>query len=196
MNTLFPNALVKKFMTYRKSSVTSQQDEENEKWSEKAVRSLIKRLKKIGNTSLGDLDRALLSQEKHSRCIVLPRFVQVERWLIDRLVNSVCHCVTVDSVDWLVDLFAMSGPLRKKNRSIDWLIDWLTVRVSVYLTQSWSSDWLIDWLNFRFDWFTVTSISWLEPILWFFFLCTLSIIQSNKNEVFFGIFFPKVFNFL
>ncbi|OQV16979.1 Mothers against decapentaplegic-like protein 3 [Hypsibius exemplaris] len=73
MNSLFQNPVVKKFMTYKKSTQTP--DDEYEKWSEKAVKNLIKRLKKVSNTGLGDLDRALSAQDKHSRCVLLPRSV-------------------------------------------------------------------------------------------------------------------------
>ena len=45
--------------------------EEEEKWSEKAVKSLVKKLRKCNG--LEDLEKALSSQDGSSKCVTIPR---------------------------------------------------------------------------------------------------------------------------
>ena len=45
--------------------------EEEEKWSEKAVKSLVKKLQKCNG--LEDLEKALSSQDSSSKCVTIPR---------------------------------------------------------------------------------------------------------------------------
>jgi len=42
-------------------------------WPEKAVKSLVKKLKKIGG--LEELERALATQDSRTKCITIPRFI-------------------------------------------------------------------------------------------------------------------------
>ncbi|GFU54353.1 mothers against decapentaplegic homolog 3 [Nephila pilipes] len=46
--------------------------EGEEKWSEKAVKSLVKKLKKTGG--LDELENSISSQDPNTRCITIPRF--------------------------------------------------------------------------------------------------------------------------
>jgi mothers against decapentaplegic homolog 3 len=46
--------------------------EGEEKWSEKAVKSLVKKLKKSGG--LDELEKAITSQSASTKCITIPRF--------------------------------------------------------------------------------------------------------------------------
>lgn len=46
--------------------------EGEEKWSEKAVKSLVKKLKKSGG--LDELERAISTQSASTRCITIPRW--------------------------------------------------------------------------------------------------------------------------
>ncbi len=47
--------------------------EGEEKWSEKAVKSLVKKLKKSGG--LDELEKAVTSQSSSTKCITIPRYV-------------------------------------------------------------------------------------------------------------------------
>ena len=46
--------------------------EGEEKWSEKAVKSLVKKLKKSGG--LDELEKAVTSQSASTKCITIPRY--------------------------------------------------------------------------------------------------------------------------
>ena len=46
--------------------------EGEEKWSEKAVKSLVKKLKKSGG--LDELEKAVTSQSSSTKCITIPRY--------------------------------------------------------------------------------------------------------------------------
>lgn len=47
--------------------------EGEEKWSEKAVKSLVKKLKKSGG--LDELEKAVTSQSSSTKCITIPRYL-------------------------------------------------------------------------------------------------------------------------
>jgi len=55
------------------------EDKSDRVWPEKAVKSLVKKLKKIGG--LEELEKALTTQDSNTKCITIPRFI---------LVNSLC----------------------------------------------------------------------------------------------------------
>ncbi|XP_055339010.1 mothers against decapentaplegic homolog 3-like [Paramacrobiotus metropolitanus] len=71
MTSFFSNPVVKKLITFKKTSPTASEAEE--KWTEKAVKGLTKKLKGKGSSSLEDLEKALASQDKHSPCVIIPR---------------------------------------------------------------------------------------------------------------------------
>ncbi|KAK7078836.1 Mothers against decapentaplegic 2, partial [Halocaridina rubra] len=60
----FTPPVVKRLLSFKKG-------EGEDKWSEKAVKSLVKKLKKSGG--LDELERALTTQEPNTRCITIPR---------------------------------------------------------------------------------------------------------------------------
>lgn len=65
---MFSNASVKRLLSYRKCNGSIELAEAA--WSEKAVRSLVKKLK---NQHLNQLEIALSSQNPGTRCICVPR---------------------------------------------------------------------------------------------------------------------------
>lgn len=70
MNSLFQNPIVKKLSSFKKSSAPVSEAEE--RWTEKAIKGLMKKLKK-SPAALNDLEKALSSQDKHSKCVLFPR---------------------------------------------------------------------------------------------------------------------------
>ena len=65
-NSLFPNVVlpgVKRLLSYRKP-----QDDDQDNWSDKAVKSLVKRLKKSGG--LAELESAIANPEKPSKLVM------------------------------------------------------------------------------------------------------------------------------
>lgn len=64
--------IVKKLLGWKKGPEGSSLAED--KWSEKAVKSLVKKLKKNG--AIDELERALSSQNCHTRCVTIPRSVK------------------------------------------------------------------------------------------------------------------------
>ncbi|XP_055332823.1 mothers against decapentaplegic homolog 3-like [Paramacrobiotus metropolitanus] len=71
MNTFFSNPVVRRFQNWRKSSELGANENE-EKWSEKAIKSLVKKLTKNGQ-ALNDLEKALATKDRNSKCVTVPR---------------------------------------------------------------------------------------------------------------------------
>lgn len=66
MTSILPFTLpvVKRLLGWKKG-------EGEDKWSEKAVKSLVKKLKKTGG--LDELEKSVSSQDPNTRCITIPR---------------------------------------------------------------------------------------------------------------------------
>jgi len=62
----FTPPIVKRLLGWKKDS-----NDKEEKWSEKAVKSLVKKLKKSGG--LEDLEKAITTQDSNTKCITIPR---------------------------------------------------------------------------------------------------------------------------
>lgn len=60
----FTPPIVKRLLGWKKG-------EGEDKWSEKAVKSLVKKLKKTNG--LEELEKAITSQDQNTRCIPIPR---------------------------------------------------------------------------------------------------------------------------
>lgn len=60
----FTPPIVKRLLGWKK-------DNSEDKWSEKAVKSLVKKLKKTG--CLEELERAVTTQNSQTKCITIPR---------------------------------------------------------------------------------------------------------------------------
>lgn len=63
--------VVKRLLGWKKGPEGSSAAED--KWSEKAVKSLVKKLKKSG--ALEELEKAISSQNSHTKCVTIPRYV-------------------------------------------------------------------------------------------------------------------------
>ncbi|VDI69181.1 Hypothetical predicted protein [Mytilus galloprovincialis] len=70
MTTLSPFTppIVKRLLGWKKGDSSERDD----KWSEKAVKSLVKKLKKTGG--LDELEKAITRQDESTKCITIPRF--------------------------------------------------------------------------------------------------------------------------
>lgn len=68
----FHSGTVKRLLNYKKNN--GDPDIEG-KWSEKAVKSLVKKLKKT--ELLDELEKAISTQSAHTKCITVPRYVVV-----------------------------------------------------------------------------------------------------------------------
>lgn len=61
----FTPPVVKRLLSFKKG-------EGEDKWSEKAVKSLVKKLKKSGG--LDELETAVTTEDANTRCITIPRY--------------------------------------------------------------------------------------------------------------------------
>jgi len=64
----FTPPIVKRLLGWRKGEAKNEQEE---KWSEKAVKSLVKKLKKNG--TIDELEKAITTQDPKTRCITIAR---------------------------------------------------------------------------------------------------------------------------
>merc|ERR1719251_560289 len=64
----FASPIEKRLLGWKKGEFKSEQDE---KWSEKAVKSLVKKLRKNG--SIEELEKAITAQDSKTRCITIAR---------------------------------------------------------------------------------------------------------------------------
>ncbi len=62
----FTPPIVKRLLGWKKGD-----NEKEDKWSEKAVKSLVKKLKKGGG--IEELEKAVTTQDSHTKCITIPR---------------------------------------------------------------------------------------------------------------------------
>uniref|UniRef100_U5EXD3 Mothers against decapentaplegic homolog n=1 Tax=Corethrella appendiculata TaxID=1370023 RepID=U5EXD3_9DIPT len=64
----FNSPVVKRLLRWKK---VNNNNESEDKWSEKAVKSLVKKIKKSGD--LDELERAITTQNSYTKCITIPR---------------------------------------------------------------------------------------------------------------------------
>lgn len=73
----FTPPVVKRLLGWKKSASGAGGGEQNgqeEKWCEKAVKSLVKKLKKTGQ--LDELEKAITTQNCNTKCVTIPRYVR------------------------------------------------------------------------------------------------------------------------
>lgn len=68
----FTPPIVKRLLGWKKG----EQNGQEEKWCEKAVKSLVKKLKKTGQ--LDELEKAITTQNINTKCITIPRYRREE----------------------------------------------------------------------------------------------------------------------
>ena len=74
-NAIAPvNPTVKRLLKLVKRDTSGQGDEKDNKWEERAVKSLAKKLKK--GTMLDELEKAIAQEDSQSICVKIPRFVR------------------------------------------------------------------------------------------------------------------------
>ena len=64
----FTSPIEKRLLGWKKGEFRTEQEE---KWSEKAVKSLVKKLRKCNG--LDDLEKAITTQDGNSKCVTIPR---------------------------------------------------------------------------------------------------------------------------
>lgn len=72
----FTPPVVKRLLGWKKSASGAgggEQNSQEEKWCEKAVKSLVKKLKKTGQ--LDELEKAITTQNCNTKCVTIPRYV-------------------------------------------------------------------------------------------------------------------------
>lgn len=65
----FSPPIVKRLLAWKKANEDSSIEG---KWSEKAVKNLVKKLKKSG--ALEELEKAISTQNCHTKCVTIPRY--------------------------------------------------------------------------------------------------------------------------
>ena len=80
----FTPPIVKRLLGWRKGEAKNEQEE---KWSEKAVKSLVKKLKKNG--TIDELEKAITTQDPKTKCITIARSLD------GRLQVCIIHDITL-----------------------------------------------------------------------------------------------------
>ncbi|KAJ2939305.1 hypothetical protein O0L34_g13402 [Tuta absoluta] len=83
--------VVKRLLGWKKGPEGSGSSIAEDKWSEKAVKSLVKKLKKSG--ALEELERAISSQNSHTKCVTIPRVKPNEHGINGQYRKGLPHVV-------------------------------------------------------------------------------------------------------
>ena len=67
----FSPSIIKHLLGYKKEGEVDENSEEDDKWNEKAVKSLVKKLKKTG--FLDELEKSITKGDSSTKCITIPR---------------------------------------------------------------------------------------------------------------------------
>ena len=77
----FTSPIEKRLLGWKKGEFRTEQEE---KWSEKAVKSLVKKLRKCNG--LDDLEKAITTQDSSSKCVTIPRSLD-SRLQVDTIIE-------------------------------------------------------------------------------------------------------------
>ncbi|KFO25140.1 Mothers against decapentaplegic like protein 3 [Fukomys damarensis] len=97
----FTPPIVKRLLGWKKG----EQNGQEEKWCEKAVKSLVKKLKKTGQ--LDELEKAITTQSANTKCITIPRWARTPK---PPLRSPRSGARGVHAARWLPDPFAFPSP--------------------------------------------------------------------------------------
>lgn len=97
----FTPPVVKRLLGWKKSTSGpggaggGEQNGQEEKWCEKAVKSLVKKLKKTGQ--LDELEKAITTQNCNTKCVTIPRYtaqhlIAVQSRLREKAAAVTCLC--------------------------------------------------------------------------------------------------------
>ena len=93
----FTPPIVKRLLGWRKGEAKNEQEE---KWSEKAVKSLVKKLKKNG--TIDELEKAITTQDPKTKCITIARSLDGRLQVCtvhDLILIKYCKIITVENVN-------------------------------------------------------------------------------------------------
>jgi hypothetical protein len=85
----FNPPIVKRLLGWKKA-------ESEDKWSEKAVKSLVKKLKK--SAGLEELEKAITTQSCNTKCITIPRYICIHVFL-----ESACNPFSVRAASYTIE---------------------------------------------------------------------------------------------
>lgn len=90
----FTPPVVKRLLGWKKSASGSggagggEQNGQEEKWCEKAVKSLVKKLKKTGQ--LDELEKAITTQNCNTKCVTIPRYEMLKNTSVSLSMPKPC----------------------------------------------------------------------------------------------------------
>lgn len=112
----FTPPIVKRLLAWKKGNEESSIEG---KWSEKAVKSLVKKLKKTG--ALEELEKAISTQNFHTKCVTIPRLDNFNiyfnsHFICTKIITHVCRMLNLIHLYFSVSHLFFSTIYRFQNR--------------------------------------------------------------------------------